>query len=286
MLGGVLTLSSFEKDFRYTPKEATRVSSLSVSLQQLGAFVACFAIWPITHRYGRRPAIALSSLLFCIGALMQTINTHHIQVFYAFRVVAGLGLGASTVVVPMYSSEMSPRQLRGQIGSFFQLFYTFGVFTSYWVDYGVERDIHHAEAKQWQIPVGLQLIPAALLGLSMFTLKESVRWLTLQGCHEEAWTSLRWIRASDGPLVEDEMREIRAAVVHDQAAKEGFRLKELVTVPSYFKLVLSAAIVFCAQQSTGATAFVGKRGIDNLVSCSIAQTISHWSMLFLSYIYL
>lgn len=46
--------------------------------------------------------------------------------FYVGRVVAGLGLGAATVVVPMYSSEMSPKELRGQIGSFFQWFYTFG----------------------------------------------------------------------------------------------------------------------------------------------------------------
>lgn len=84
---------------------------------------------------------------------------------------------------------MAPKELRGQIGSFFQLFYTFGmmslpfpgsrltvsgIFTSYWVDYAVLKRLP-ATAQQWQMPIGLQLVPAGLLGLGMFTLKESTR---------------------------------------------------------------------------------------------------------------
>lgn len=67
----------------------------------------------------------ISSFVFCIGALIQTINTHSLSAFYVARVIAGLGLGAATVVVPMFSSEMTPKDLRGQIGSLFQWFFTF-----------------------------------------------------------------------------------------------------------------------------------------------------------------
>lgn len=67
----------------------------------------------------------LSTLIFCLGAAVQTINSHSIAVFYLARVIAGLGLGSATVVVPMYNSEMMPKELRGQVGSFFQLFFTF-----------------------------------------------------------------------------------------------------------------------------------------------------------------
>lgn len=66
--GGVLTLTSFENDFGYTKKEATRNSSLAVGLQQLGAFLACFAIWPVTHRFGRKWALVLCSSIFVVGA--------------------------------------------------------------------------------------------------------------------------------------------------------------------------------------------------------------------------
>ncbi len=132
IIGGVLTLASYEHDFRYGKNEATYVSSLAVGLQQLGAFVACFAIWPITHELGRKKAIVICSLIFILGAIIQTINTHSTSAFFVGRVVAGLGLGGSSVVVPMFSSEMTPKEIRGQVGSFYQLMFTLGIFTSYW----------------------------------------------------------------------------------------------------------------------------------------------------------
>ena len=121
----MLTLSSFENDYRYKTGSATRTNSLSVGLQQLGAFVACFLAWPMTDYLGRRKSLMIASLVFCIGAAIQTINTHSLAAFYVARVIAGIGLGISTVVVPTFSSEMAPKDLRGRIGSFFQWFYTF-----------------------------------------------------------------------------------------------------------------------------------------------------------------
>jgi MFS family permease len=121
----VLTLASFESDYRYDSAESTRTSSLAVGLQQLGAFVACFIAWPLTDKIGRRYSLMLSSFVFCIGALIQTINTHSLAAFYVARVIAGLGLGSATVVVPMFNSEMMPKETRAKLGSFFQWFYTF-----------------------------------------------------------------------------------------------------------------------------------------------------------------
>lgn len=252
IVGGVLTLASFERDLGYTSAESTRVDSLAVGLQQLGAFVACFLAWPLTDRLGRRKALMISSVVFCVGALIQTVNTHSLVAFYIARVVAGLGLGTATVVVPMFSSEMSPKEIRGKIGSFFQWFFTFGIFVSYWVDYGVA--LGESNSRQWQIPIGLQLVPGALLGLGMLTLKESTRWLTKKGRHEEALESLMWIRADSSQAVLDEMEDIRVGVQMEVHATEGFRVTELLQ-PDNFKRVFAAFAIFLAQQATGATAF-------------------------------
>ena len=222
--GGVLTLASFERDFGYSTHAKAKTQSLAVSLQQAGAFVACFAVWPITHKIGRRKTLMISSFIFCIGAMIQTINTHSLAAFYVARIIAGIGLGSATVVVPMFSSEMAPKELRGRIGCFFQLMYTIGIMISYWTDYGVSTHLS-STAMQWQIPVGLQLVPGALLGLGMLTLKESTRWYTRQGRHDEAWESLKWIRASDSPAVQKEMEEIRAGVELEAQETAGFQLK-------------------------------------------------------------
>ena len=201
------------------------MAALAVGLQQLGAFVACFAIWPVTHKLGRKYAIVICSLIFIVGALIQTINTHSTTAFFIGRVIAGIGLGGSSVVVPMFSSEMTPKQIRGQVGSFYQLMFTLGIFTSYWTDWGVARDISDTESIQWQIPIGLQILFAGLLGIGTLSLKESVRWLTQKGRHDEAWTSLKWIRASEDGDVHLEMEEIRLGVEMEAHAKEGFQLK-------------------------------------------------------------
>ena len=78
---------------------------------------------------------------------------------------------------------------------------------------------------QWQIPIGLQLLPAFLLGAGMLTLKESTRWLTSKGRHDEAWESLVWIRGSDAQATVEEMEEIRTGVEIEAQEREGFQLK-------------------------------------------------------------
>ncbi|KAI2627083.1 general substrate transporter [Hypomontagnella submonticulosa] len=254
IVGGVLTMPSFQSDYRYGSGDKTHTNALSVGLQQLGGFLACFLAWPLTDKLGRKNSLMISSFVFCIGAAIQTINTHSLAAFYVSRVIAGLGLGAATVAVPMFNSEMMPKEMRGQVGSFFQWFYTFGIFVSYWVDYGVVRGIASTDPAQWQIPIGLQLAPAALLGLGMLTVPESTRWLTKKGRHDEAWRSLQWIRADDSQATVDEMEEIRSGVTAEAVATEGFRIRELLEGEN-FKRVFAAFAVFTAQQATGATAF-------------------------------
>lgn len=109
----------------------------------------------------------------------------------------------ATVMIPMFSAEMAPKAIRGQLGSMFQFFFTIGVMTSYWVNYGVAEGVPPG-TRQWQIPVGLQLVPGGLLGLGMLGLPESVRWLAKKGRREEAMKSLVWVRGGDSPEVREE----------------------------------------------------------------------------------
>lgn len=88
----------------------------------------------------------------------------------------------------------------------------------------------------------------------MLTLKESTRWLTRKGRHEEALESLKWIRADDSQAVIDEMDDIRHGVETEARATEGFQYKELFQGDN-FKRVFAAFAIFAAQQATGATAF-------------------------------
>ncbi|KAI1465335.1 putative MFS sugar transporter [Daldinia caldariorum] len=185
VVGGVLTLPSFQNDFRITKSNQSSVGSNATSLLQAGAFFSCFFVWPFTARFGRRWSIALASLIFSVGGVIQVINTHSLVAFYVARVISGIGVGMATVIIPMYSAEMAPKHIRGQLGSMFQFFFTLSVMTSYWVDYGVSQHLGPT-TQQWQIPIGLQLVPGGILGLGMLLTKESTRWLAKSGRTEEA----------------------------------------------------------------------------------------------------
>ena len=110
----------------------------------------------------------------------------------------------ATVIVPMYSAEMAPKNIRGMLGSMFQFFFTMGVMTSYWIDYAAAKHISDDNSLQWQLPVGLQLVPGAILGFGMLLTKESPRWLAKTGRHEKALASLAWVRGGDTPAVQQE----------------------------------------------------------------------------------
>ncbi|KAJ5729670.1 general substrate transporter [Penicillium malachiteum] len=250
IVGGILTFPSYMRDFGYT--DETTVDSVMVSLQNVGAFFSALAIFPISERYGRKKTIQVSMFIFCIGVIIQVVPSYSLVCFYIGRVVSGVGLGGATTVVPTYSAEMAPKEIRGMVGSGVQWLFALGVMVSYWIDYAVEQTLA-GQSKEWQIPVGLQLVPSSILAIGLFTQPESCRWLAKKGRMEEAWKSLTWMRADDGPAVKAEFREIEIGLEEERKATEGLTKKELLQPANRYRFAL-AFLMFCGQQCTGMTA--------------------------------
>ncbi|MCJ1378111.1 hypothetical protein MMC17_001207 [Xylographa soralifera] len=251
VVGGILTLKSFQTDFRYGKAEQTSVNSNAVSVLQAGAFFGCFFIWPIAARFGRRWSLVVSSIVFEVGAIMQVVNSHSMSLFYVGRVISGLGVGAATVLVPIYAAEMSPKEIRGRLGSCFQLFFAGGVCVSYWVDYAVEARVAPS-TRQWQIPIALQMVPGGLVGLGMLLIKESARWLAKRGRNEEALESLIWVRGEDTPEVQAEFAEILMGIEEEIRATEGVTWREINLPANRYRLFIAVTLQLC-QQLTGNT---------------------------------
>lgn len=174
---------------------------------------------------------------------MQTINTGSLAAFYAARVVSGIGVGMATVIIPMYSAEMAPANIRGILGSFFQFFFTCGVMTSYWVDYAANKHIPSTSSAQWQLPVGLQLVPGAILGLGMLVTKESCRWLAKKGRAAEAFESLVWVRGGETEEVREEFAEIIKGLEDETRDKNGVSIKEMFLPINRWRVFLTIALM-------------------------------------------
>ncbi|KAF2771577.1 MFS quinate transporter [Teratosphaeria nubilosa] len=252
--GGILTYKSFEKNFGYTSGGESRVNSLTVGLGNLGSFVAAALFYPYTNFIGRKYAIMTAAAIFVIGIIIQTVDTHSLGAWYFARFVSGFGQGGMSVVIPMYSAEMTPKEIRGRCGSFYQWMYTWGVFLAYWIDYGVAANpsIVGTDA-EWQIPVGLQLVSGSLLFLGSFSLPESVRWLVSKGRVDEAWKSLTWIRGDSGERTVEEFTETQLGLKAEKSATDNFSLREL-WLPENRLRFLVGPMMFVFQNTTGSSA--------------------------------
>ncbi|CAM1507892.1 Fc.00g047400.m01.CDS01 [Cosmosporella sp. VM-42] len=224
IVGGVLTLKSFQHDMGFTAAEKSDFDDINTVLNPNPNRIIGTDLGP---KFGRRKSIVLASLIFNVGAILQLFFPNNsVATWYAGRCISGVGVGIATVIIPMYSAEMAPKQFRGALGSMFQFFFTLGVMTSYWIDYAVAKHMEPTTA-QWRIPVGLQLLPGGVLGLGMILTKESTRWLAKVGRHDEALESLVWVRGGElTPEVQTEMNEILAGIAEEERATEGLTWKE------------------------------------------------------------
>lgn len=258
VMGSVLALSSFKTDFGlptgstgFASSHNAKVSSNVVSLLTAGCFFGAIAAAFLNDRFGRRYSLMGFSLIFLVGAAIQTAATHHIGQIYAGRVIAGLGIGGMSSITPVFVAENCPAAVRGRITGLFQEFLVIGSTFAYWLNYGVALHIKPS-TKQWRIPVAIQLIPGGFLLLGLCFLKESPRWLVKQGRVEEATVSLAYMRredVTDSEIVR-EIAEIRASIEEEMHLTEGVTWRECIAPGNRYRFLAGFCIMFW-QQFTG-----------------------------------
>jgi sugar porter (SP) family MFS transporter len=131
------------------------------------------------------------------------------------------------MAVPLYLSELAPKEIRGRLISLQQLMITIGIMVAFWV--GAGTNYLDTDAA-WRIPLGIQIVPALILGVGAIFLPFSPRWLVNRGRNEEALAVLARLHSQGDktdPRVVTEYEEIIAQVEHERA----------VSVSSYVELL-------------------------------------------------
>ncbi|KAI1333910.1 general substrate transporter [Xylariaceae sp. FL0016] len=200
-IGTTLALPSFKEEFQFDQLgdgEKALLSANIVSLYQAGAFFGSFMAYVSTHFIGRRRSLSIFVLIFVVGAgIMLAANRERgLGVIMGGRVLAGIGVGACSMIVPIYISELSPPAIRGRLVGIYEVGWQIGGLVGFWINYGVSTTLP-ANHKQWIIPFAVQLIPAGMLFFGALWIRESPRWLFLNNRREEAMANLCWIRKLD-----------------------------------------------------------------------------------------
>jgi MFS transporter, SP family, sugar:H+ symporter len=117
---------------------------------------------------GRKWGLIFTCLVFSVGVAMQT-GTLNWAAFNIGRVIAGLGVGLVSMLVPMYQSECSPKWIRGAVVSCYQWAITIGLLLAAIFSNGFQARRDHSS---WRIPLGIQFVWAFILAAGMFFLPE------------------------------------------------------------------------------------------------------------------
>lgn len=214
MIGGILTLASFQKSFALD-KHSKNFSNLQgniVSVLQAGCFFGALSSFFVSDKFGRRSALIIADAIFLLGSILQTcsgLQTRSLALLYVGRVVGGFGVGLISAVVPMYIGENANKEIRGRCIGTMQLFNVTGIMLSYFVNYGMGGRTSLG-ALQWRIPFALQMIPGVLLLLGLLFQNESPRWFVEKDKIEQAQRALSQIRqrSIQDPVLRKELDEI------------------------------------------------------------------------------
>ncbi|CAG8949125.1 hypothetical protein HYFRA_00004747 [Hymenoscyphus fraxineus] len=242
-------------------------SGLIVGLLSIGTLVGCLIAGPLANKFGRKWCIPPWCMVFCLGVVVQVAVGDGMWVGIVMgRWVAGLGVGALSVLVPLYMAETSPVSVRGAVISCYQLFITIGIFTADCINFGTEA---RTDTGSYRIPMAVGFIWAIILGAGIMFLPESPRHDWNHGRSDRARTTMsKFYGVSEThPIIVNETREIQSIMEATQGDHPWY---EAVTGPRMFYRVALAMSLQMLQQLTGAnyffyygtTVFSGV-GIDN-----------------------
>lgn len=218
-IGGVLVLPSFLHHFRLDQlptQEVASAQSKIVSSWLIGCVIGVPLSVPVCSKFGRKLCINFSAGLYIIGAILQLLDVHKsLAVFQIGRLLNGIGVGAGTLVSPIYISEISPPSQRGALMSGYQVAIQVFALIGFWGAFVCNSIFDSASDLQWQVPVLIQFVPGlTLLVGSFLVLPESPRWLLDNNEAERAGKALEWLRMEpeDSEAISTEINQIRRLV--------------------------------------------------------------------------
>jgi len=218
------------------------------ALLTFGCLVGALFTGTFTEKFGRKKVMITTAVLYIISALGCALAESSTMLI-VFRILSGLAVGGTSVVAPMYISEIAPAKNRGRLVSFNQFAITIGIVLAYIFDYLLIGFGDNAWRYMLVVPAVFGVLYLIFL-LAKFP--ESPRWLLAHGKKEEAIKVLTSIGGV--ALVKEELPEMESTLLAEQK-KEKMSVGELFKGKTG-KIVLIGTIIAALQQITGINAVI------------------------------
>ncbi|KAI6784836.1 uncharacterized protein J7T54_007930 [Emericellopsis cladophorae] len=242
----VVVSQSFNRKFHPSVDEIGLVASLLTA----GPFVGAALAATTSDFLGRRVIIGTGDVIFCLGGALQTGAENYSYVIGG-RSISGCDVGILAMIIPLYQAELAHPDIRGLVTGLQQFMLGVGGVCGAWISYGTY--IGFTNDRQWRIPFGLQIVPAALLAGLIVFFPESPRWLIKKGRSEDGLRTLARLHSAgdtEDVWVIIEHQQIQDSVAHESEI-EAKSYTELFRDRANFRRVVIACAIQAATQMTG-----------------------------------
>ena len=185
---------------------------LAVSAVLIGSIIGGIFGGKLADKVSRRLALVGLAVVYSVGAV-ATALAPTLVLFDVFRIIVGIAVGASSMIVPTYIAELAPVQIRGGLVILQQLAISGGIFISYVLDY-----IFFSAGWGWRPMFAAAVIPGIALGVGMIYMSHTPRWLAMQGRWDEADQVMERVNPD---AKESEMEALREDL--EQTKRASFR---------------------------------------------------------------
>ncbi|XP_011158174.1 facilitated trehalose transporter Tret1 isoform X2 [Solenopsis invicta] len=232
---------NLQKDYNIT-MDATEFSWVG-SLATLGAGVICIPIGVIADLIGRKTAMLVMVVPFVVGWIL-IICSNSMIMFYFGRFITGLGGGTFCVAAPLYTAEIAEKEIRGALGTYFQLMLTIGILISYILGAVIEN--------MFTLSIISAVIPLIFFVAFIFMPETPVYYLKKNN-QEAARNSLIKLRGNQYNI-EAELQEMQEAL--EETKRSGASFTDLIQTKAVKKGFVIAYGLMLFQQMSGVNAII------------------------------
>jgi SP family arabinose:H+ symporter-like MFS transporter len=169
----------------------------------VGCVVGSAGAGAVADRIGQKRASLLCAICFAVSSIGVSSAVDLTQ-FSAWRIIAGFGIGAASIVSPLYISEVSPTRFRGRLVALYQLGIVVGALAAVIINMAIQKmgDEAWNAAVGWRWMLFAGIVPAVLFGILIIPSVESPRWLMKMGKREDAIDVLTKLNGADSAMQE------------------------------------------------------------------------------------
>ena len=227
-------LHFIKAEMHLTPFE----EGLIVGAVLYGGSIAIVVTGFLSDIFGRKKMIILSAIIFIIGVFLSS-KSHTFETLLAGRLVMGIGVGVSAILIPLYLSETAPAHVRGRAVACYQLFLTAGIFCAYLVG------LAFSASGNWRAMFDVLAIPGAILFIGSLFIPESPTWLFMKEKMELVKSTLAKFHGhEDSEKIFSEMTTLK-----EEQTGEPF--SAIFKKKAYVVPFIIAFLVACLNQTTG-----------------------------------